>query len=81
MNTEPTRRPKTFADEPAWNSGAALGFIAGIPAGLLLFGVALPGLAALHASWAAHALMGAAFGTVIGIVAGAIVDTTTPRNP
>lgn len=80
MTTE-TQRRKTFADEPAWNSGAALGFLSGLMAGLLAAAgdMWVPAIAGYRLTWAATVVGCALSGSILGAIAGTIIDVRRPR--
>ncbi len=65
---------KTFPSQPAWNSGAALGAIAGLAAGAFapvdVFW--FPQLTAYPHGWATHVLACGIAGALLGCAAGAI---------
>jgi hypothetical protein len=74
---EQTTHRTLFPTQPAWNSGAALGFIIGMvcgmaaPADFFWF----PALQPYHSAWISavimRSLLGAIFGGAIGLFAGA----------
>ncbi len=81
MTTE-THAIKTFPAQPAWNSGAAVGAIAGllasafVPSDLFWF----PQLTAYPHAWAANVLACGIAGSLLGCAVGAIKDRFTGTN-
>ncbi len=71
-----TAQPQSFPAQPAWNSFAALGFIAGIfcgivaPAGLFWFPPLQPPQLAWVSTVIASSFLGAIAGAAIGIISG-----------
>jgi H+/Cl- antiporter ClcA len=82
MMTETTIKTKTFTRQPAWNSGAALGVIAGLIFGLCapVTQIWMPWLQAFEQPWLAHIMTWAIIGGMIGALTGALTDRSAFRN-